>query len=125
MDKNLTETQKELFYFPTASASQAEQLKHYDLAAKSAVAADYIEVKDCVAKPDVFRVMQGSNFTVKNTGTKDFKFVLKSGLTTVAAGTTLVAKADFRKGPGLYGYGCGDPNMKRSIGLILVVPPKL
>lgn len=112
-DKDLTADEKALL---TAESPD------YKLATKVAVATSEIEVKDCKATPSIAQVKYGSSFTVKNAGTKEFKFVIDpSSPVTIGAGKSATIKADFKNGEGLYGYGCNNPAVQRAIGLILAI----
>lgn len=109
-DKSLSEDEKTLLY----SASP-----DYQLATKLAVAAAEVAIENCTAKPTILKVKYGSEITVKNNGSSDFKFgVDPDKNTTIPAGKSAAVKIDFKNGAGLYGYGCNNPEVRRSVGLI-------
>ena len=108
---------------PGPNATEEEFNEHFLLAERYAVVTDVLEVNDCNTNPFVLKVKSGDTFTVKNIGRLDLQLsFVKDGPLTISAGQSQKIQADFQNGPGLYGYGCSDPDVKSTIGLVLVAP---
>ena len=120
LDEKLTADQKALFYSPSKEATKEELSAFSALVAKNAKEGDKIIIKDCTANPIVLKVKLGSTFTVQNIGKTDIHFGFENERTLVKAGTSAEIKAQFSHGQGIYGYGCDDPALSRSIGLLLI-----
>ena len=98
-----------------------EQLDTFsDLVAINAIPGDTVVIKDCTASPIVLKIKYGSTFTVDNKGTTDIHFGVNDERTLVKAGSSSKIKASYKNGPGIYGYGCDDVTLNRSIGLLLL-----
>jgi len=123
-NNNLTADQKIIFNAPGQGASEAQLKTFSELVNKLAVGGDKITIKDCTASPEVLRTKFGSTITVENKGSTDIHFGVGSDRVLVKAGESTKVKIDFKQGPGVYGYGCDQQNLQRSIGVLLVIPAK-
>ncbi|MBA3733154.1 hypothetical protein H0W91_02130 [Patescibacteria group bacterium] len=121
LDSTLTVEEKGLFYTPQKDATKAELETYSTLVAKNATEGNEIVINDCKSKPVVLKTTYGSIFNVKNTGKTDIHFGFGSERTLIKAGSNEKIKANYSTGPGIYGYGCDDPSLSRSIGLLLLV----
>jgi len=123
VNRNLTEDQKKLLQVPTKDSSQEEIRAHYNLALKLSVASSVLDIANCDVNPMVLKVKDGSSFTIKNSGNQDRSISFDRDNTIyVPAGKTHVQKAQFKNGPGLYGYGCDLPSIQQAAGFVLVEP---
>ena len=120
-DENLTADEKKLFYVPMPDASKEEVMAHFELALKMAQTNGQIIITDCAAVPSVLKVKLGETFNVKNAGNKEIEFGFDS-MVKILPGKTVKITANFKNGVGLYGYGCENPDVQRSIGFVLVSP---
>ncbi len=109
-----------LFNTPGKNATREELDAFSALVAQNATPGDTIIVKDCTASPVVLKINYGDTFTVKNVGKTDIHFGFDAERTLVKAGASAKITAKYSHGPGIYGYGCDDPTLSRSIGLLLI-----
>jgi plastocyanin len=116
-EKKLLET------VPDQDATKAEMEAHNVLAAKLAVVATEVDITDCISRPLVVKVKDGSSLTFKNNGSQEKTVAFGSGTAVkIAAGKNYVKKIDFKGGAGLYGYGCAATfkDIKTTSGFVLV-----
>lgn len=119
-DENLTEEERILLYHHPKDATEEQRLAFAEFVNQKATEGDTIVVKDCTAKPIVLKTSYNSTFTVDNQGTTDINFGVSDERTLVKAGSKAKIKANYRNGPGIYGYGCDDTTLRRSIGVLLL-----
>lgn len=122
VDEKLMEEERILFHNPGPDAPRSDFDTFFSQVNKSAVDGDKIVINDCKATPLVLRVKYESTFTVENKGAQDINFGFESEKTLVKAGTSKKIKANYKNGHGIYGYGCDNPEVARSIGVLLITP---
>jgi len=116
----LTEDQKIMFLPPGENPTKAELDLFSSTVAKHAVPGNAITVNNCTSTPDVLKLPYGSDFTVNNTGTTEIHFGFGEDRTLIAPGASAKLKANYKTGPGTYGYGCDDKTLNRAIGVLLI-----
>lgn len=121
--KNLTDDEKKVMLVPAPGSDASAFSAHFDLATKLAVSSPELEVGDCMIKPVVIKVKDGSELIIKNSSKEDRLLSFdKDNVVSVSAGKTHKMKVDFKNGPGLYGYGCDMPDIQKTAGFVLVEP---
>lgn len=118
--ENLTDEEKVLLYSPGVENKEEEAQVFFGLVNKLAVAGNKIVINDCNAVPVVLKIGFNSTFTVENVGKKDINFGIGDEKVMVRAGQSQNIKASYKNGPGVYGYGCDDPTLNRSVGMLLI-----
>lgn len=118
--EGLTDEEKILFYSPAGEDQEKRAEVFFGLVNKLAVEGNKIVINDCRAVPVVLKIIFGSIFTVENIGQKDINFGIGDEKVLVKAGQSQKVKADYKNGVGVYGYGCGDPTLNRSVGMLLI-----
>jgi hypothetical protein len=116
--QKLTELEEALFNNPGKDGTDEEHRAYSQLIAQNATDGNTIFIKDCTAKPVVLRMSYGGMLSVNNQGTTDIHFGFGDERTLVKAGTSQTIKTDFKNGRGIYGYGCDDKTLSRSIGVL-------
>jgi len=115
--------EKELFTFPPKGATAAEQKAHYDLIMSSAVETNSLDIKDCVATPEVLKVKDGSTLNITNSGSAETKFQTSGRRAIIAAGKTVPIPMNFKvKTLSIFTFGCGDPLATHPMGILVVTP---
>lgn len=122
VDNNLTAEEKVLFYNPGPDAPKADFDKFFSQVNQSAVDGNKIVINDCKASPLVLRIKHGDSLTIDNQGTTDIHFGFQDERTLVKAGTNEKIAAKYKNGHGIYGYGCDNTSVARSIGVLLITP---
>ncbi|HEY0907797.1 MAG TPA: hypothetical protein VGE35_00430 [Candidatus Paceibacterota bacterium] len=109
----------DIFAFPKAGATKTERAAFYHVVDRAAVPTEKIDIAGCVAKPLASSVVADSKITFVNNASVAHTVTFNPQLSfKVPAKSTLVTKASFGKGQGIYGFGCDD--MGRAVGVILV-----
>ncbi len=79
-----------------------------------------LEIANCEPKPLVYKTRINSTFTIRNSGPKSYNIQTGGGIdVTVPANSSMEVTANFKNGPGTYGYFCGT---KPNKGILLVTP---
>ena len=104
---------------PSRDASSAEQQDFLTLISRLAKESKFLDISGCFANPLVFRVKFKSSFTARNSDKVDRVIVFdEKNQFIVPAQETKEIKADFGKGPGIYGMGCDSSTGARGMFLI-------
>lgn len=116
----LTDLEKSILINPSQNASDEEKKAYSKIIGDNAKDGQTIFVKDCTARPIVLRMSYGAELNVINEGTTDIHFGFGDERTLVKAGTSTKIPTTFKNGRGIYGYGCDDRTLGRSIGVLLL-----
>lgn len=113
-------SEEDVLVFPGEDASAEVGRRHLDLVRRIAKEAEVLEMDSgCTMNPVVFRIQEGEEFTVKNSDSVDHELVVNpEHVYSIPAGQTQQVKADFGKGPGIYGYACAF--VPHTVGIFLV-----
>jgi hypothetical protein len=105
--KSLSDEEKEALKTPMPNASEDEKKKHFEISAKAAKTADFLDVSNCEIRPVVLKLTENEEFIAKNDNNVDRKIIIDTEHTyTVPANGETKITATFGHGKGLYGYGC-------------------
>jgi hypothetical protein len=117
---DLTDEQKVLRYNPKDGSGAESSQVFLSLVNKLAVTKNELEIRDCVSSPTVLKVKFGSGFIVNNKGKSDINFGILDERVLVRAGEKKEVVANYKNGTGIYGYGCDDPSLNRSVGILVI-----
>lgn len=120
LPSNLTEDEKFMLNPPPADTSRSAKDKHMQIVAKLAKIGDQFDIKNCQPTPLVLQVKQGSEFKIKNNDNKEITILFdEDHQYKVSANESKTIKADFKYGPGDYGYICLGTGL---VGFLHIAP---
>lgn len=103
----------------SSDADAEARQKYFEESVKKAQATDRLVIGDCKGNPEVIKLQDMALFTIANTDDEPHSLSINENISyEIPAKGMIEVKADFGKGPGLYGYGCDrEPS---AAGLILI-----
>lgn len=122
LNAGLSEDEKMVLNVDAKKLTREEGEARFALAQKMAVEGKEINLNNCVAKPLVLKVKNGTTITIFNNSIRDTTFGFGEESVIVPASGKATYKINFKTGQGLYGYGCDNKEVPRAAGLILVTP---
>lgn len=103
----LTADEKFILNPPPADASKSALQRHAQMVSKLAKDSSTLTVSNCQPDPLVLKTKQGSDIQIKNRNNKELAIIVDSmHIFKIPPNNSLVVKAQFKYGPGDYGYIC-------------------
>lgn len=122
LPEDLTDEERALFPPPANDSSEAEQREFHNKVSIAAKDTGSLDITRCERPvPLVLKLTEDQKFTLVNNHTDERELVIDpEHIYKVPAGGETALEADFGKGPGIYGYGCGQSG--RAVGILFIVP---
>ena len=109
---------------PGPNATDEEKDRFFQLVAKVATPANFLEVSSCLPSPIAFLTEYKQPMSFMNNDSVEHSIIInKDHVYTVLPNSSKTVIAEFGFGPGFYGYACDDPN--KTAGMIFIVDQRL
>lgn len=117
---NLTDDERFILNPPNEDASRSAKQQHAKTVAKLAKVGNTLELNDCQPTPLVLEVKQGSEFKIKNNDTTPINIIFdEEHVYKIPSNGDLEILAQFKYGPGDYGYVCDKVGL---VGFLHIIP---